>query len=327
MKPKTGNGMRKLVAGIALGFAVLALLMPRDVRVAPLVVALGLRPSAETLIVARERGLLPDERVRLIDMTWPSTAMRAFGNQVVDAAVLSLDEVLRLREPGRGVRVVMVLDVSNGSEAVIGSERVTSLVELRGRRVGVDLRSSGMMVLESALASAGVQTTEVELVPLSPSESEAAMLENQVDAVVLAEPWMTRIQRADTKVLYDSSQMKMPLYRVLVVSEQAFVEKQTELRMLMDAHFAMERELRSPDISETWSVASRREGLSLAEFQQSMGRLSMFDRKANAQLLNADGELERKSAALEAFMLERGLLKTRPASAQWIDSSFLEDAP
>jgi NitT/TauT family transport system substrate-binding protein len=319
--------MRKLVAGVALGFAALALLIPRDVRVAPLVVALGLRPSSETLIVARERGLLPDQRVRLIDMTWPSTAMRAFGNQVVDAAVLSLDEVLRLREPGRGVRVVMVLDVSNGAEAVIGSERATSLAELRGKRVGVDLRSSGMLVLESALASAGVQTTEVELVPLSPSESGAAMLDNQVDAVVLAEPWMTRLQRANTKVLYHSSQMKMPLYRVLVVSEQAFLGKQTELRLLVDAHFAMERELRFPDVPEAWSVAYRREGLSLAEFQQSLSRVSMIDREANAKILESGGELERQSAALEVFMLERGLLKAKPAVAQWIDSSLLEQAP
>ncbi len=327
MKSKPGNRMRKIVAGVALGFAALALLIPRDVRVAPLVVALGLRPSSETLIVARERGLLPDERVRLIDMTWPSTAMRAFGNQVVDAAVLSLDEVLRLREPGRGVRVVMVLDVSNGAEAVIGSERAASLVELRGKRVGVDLRSSGMLVLESALASVGVQTTEVELVPLSPSESEAAMLENQVDAVVLAEPWMTRIQRTKAKVLYDSSQLKMQLHRVLVVSEQAFQEKQAELRMLIDAHFAMELELRSPAIPMAWSVASRREGLSLAEFQQSLGRVRMIDRGANALLLKADGELERQSVALETFMLERGLLKTKPVTTQWIDSSLLEESP
>jgi len=301
--------MRKLVAGAALGFAVLALFIPRDARVAPLVVALGLRPSSETLIVARERGLLPDERIRLIDMTWPSAAMRAFGNQVVDAAVLSLDEVLRLREPGRAVRVVMVLDVSKGAEAVIGGERVTSLIELRGKRVGVDIRSSGMLILESALASAGVQISEVELVPLSPSESEAAMLENQVDAVVLAEPWMTRIQRAKTKVLFDSTQLKMPLYRVLVVSEQAFQEKQAELRLLIDAHFALERELRAPEIPATWSVAFRREGLGLAEFQQSLSRMRIVDREANIRLLETEGELERQSAALETFMLERGWLR------------------
>jgi NitT/TauT family transport system substrate-binding protein len=327
VKTRTDNRMRKLVAVVALSFAMIAFFIPRDVRVAPLVVALGVRPSSETLIVARERGLLPDERVRLIDMTWPSTAMRAFGNQVVDAAILSLDEVLRLREPGRGVRVVMAVDVSEGAEAVVGSERAGSLVELRGKRVGVDQRSSGMLVLESALASVGVQTTEVNLVPLSPSESEAAMLDNQVDAVVLAEPWLTYIQRSDAKVLYDSSQLKMPLYRVLVVSEQAFQEKQAELRLLIDAHFALERELRSPGIPGAWHVASRREGLSMAEFQQSLGRVKMISREDNARLLKADGDLSRLSTELEMFMLERGLLKAMPAPTSWLDSSLLEDAP
>ena len=325
MEPNSENRMRTIVAGLALGFASLALLISREARVAPLVVALGLRPSSETFIVARERGLLPNEWVRLIDMPWPSTAMRAFGNQVVDAVVLSLDEVLRLREPGKGVRVVMVLDVSKGAEAVIGSERVGSVSELRGKRVGVDLRSSGMLVLESALASVGVQTSEVELVPLSPSESEAAILENQVDAVVLAEPWMTRIRRAKTKVLYDCSEMKMPLHSVLVVSEQAFQEKQMELRLLIDAHFATERDLRLAEIPPTWRIASRREGLSITEFQQSLSWVKMIDREVNAHLLKSDGELERHAAALEAFMLERGMLNTKPAPAHWIDDSLLEE--
>ncbi len=97
--------------------------------------------------------------------------------------------------------------------------------------------------------------------------------------------------------------------------------------MLVDAHFTMQRELRSPDSFATWSVASRREGLSLAEFQQSLGRVSMIDRETNAKILESEGELESQSAALEVFMLEHGLLKTKPAPAQWIDRSLLEGSP
>ena len=98
-----------------------------------------------------------------------------------------------------------------------------------------------------------------------------------------------------------------------------------ELRLLIEAHFAMERQLRSENISETWSVASRREGLSLAEFQQSLSRVKMIDRDDNAQLLKSDGELERHAIALETFMLERGMLNTKPAPAHWIDDSLLEE--
>jgi hypothetical protein len=47
MKATAGDRMREFVAVVALGFAVLALLIPRDARVAPLVVALGLRPSSK----------------------------------------------------------------------------------------------------------------------------------------------------------------------------------------------------------------------------------------------------------------------------------------
>jgi NitT/TauT family transport system substrate-binding protein len=95
-----------VLALVALLLAVAAWL-PQRARPDPLTVAVGLWPGSETLLLARERGLLPLDHVQLVEMTWASATMRAFGNGVVDAAVLSLDEVMRLRESHLDLRVAM----------------------------------------------------------------------------------------------------------------------------------------------------------------------------------------------------------------------------
>lgn len=327
VKIKHNNLMRWLALLAAVLLLIAGVLLPRGDRTEPLKVALGVWPGVETLIVARERGLLPKEQVQLIDMTWPSAASRAFDNGVVDAAVLSLDEVLRLREGGHEPRVVMVMDVSLGADVVLGGKGMNVLADLQGKRVGVDVRSAGMVLLESALESVGLHGGDVDVVPLSPAEVASAMAKQQVDAVVLAEPWATRIRRKGGKVLYDSQQLKVPMYRVLVASAQALKEQRPELRMVMAAHLAMGGALDFAKEASTHEVVLRREGLSLEEFGQTMTRVKLMDRATAARLMQPGGELTAQSAALETWMHEAGLLHGQATTALLMDGSLLKETP
>lgn len=312
------------LAGVVL-LLTMAVLMPREERVDTLQMAIGLGPGAESFVLARERGLLPKDRVQLIDMSWPSAAMRAFGNGVVDAAVLSLDEVLRLREGGHDLRVVMVLDVSAGADVVLGGDEVKKLADLRGKRVGCDGRSSGMVLLESALASVGMRGSDIEFVPLSPSEMAASWAEHRMDAMVLAEPWATRVQRSGGGTsLYDSRQMKLPIYRVLVASSQAVKSQRDELRMVMAAYRRGNQELQLAGEGGVSEVVLRREGLNEAEFRQCMTRMKTVTAAESARLLKPGGDLVRHASGLEQMMRSAGLLERLPATQSWIDASLQE---
>ncbi len=324
LKATRNNRMRWLALLAAAVLLAIAAALPRPSQSEALKLALGLWPGVETLVVAREKGRLPKENVQLIAMTWPSAAMRAFGNGAVDAAVLTLDEVLRLREGGYDLRVMMVMDVSAGGDVVLGGADVRSPADLRGKRVGVDLRSSGRVLLQSALQSAGVSGRDVEMVPLNPSEVAAAMKERRVDAVVLAEPWATRLRRTGGNEVFDSRQLKWPMYRVLVASSRAVRSQRTELQRVMAAHFEASTVFHSNFEDPALTTVLRREGVSLEEFKDCMTRVKLIDREAGAHLMAPKGALEAHSAALEAWMCEVGLLEGRTLDSVWLDASLLE---
>lgn len=313
---------------LLLAFLLLAVAasLPRHSQADPFTVAVGMWPGCEPLMLARERGLLPADQVQLIEMTWASATMRAFGSGVVDAAVLSLDEVMRLRETGRDLRVVMVMDASTGGDALIVRDEVKTLADLKGRRVGVDLRATGMYLLTCALEEAGLKSSDLELVPVNLPETEDIFINKEVDAVVSAEPWVTKLRAAGGHSLFDSSQAHTPAYRVLVVSEEALTEQRAEVLKVVRAHFAMMKELHKGGEIQGMEAILRRQMLSRAEFFSCWSRLKSLNLEENRALIGGDAQgLLKNAASVEEKMRSNALLYRPVSTHPWIDGSLLKE--
>lgn len=317
-----------LVLGCAAILLLTAVLLPAPVARKPLSVAVGVWPGSETLVLARERGLLPAKQVQLVEVTWASAAMRALGNEVVDAAVLSLDELLRLRDSGADVRVVAVTDVSQGNDALMVREGVQRLADLKGKRVGVDMRAAGMYLMTMAMKEAGLGRADLELVPINLPETDVAFQEGMVDAVVVSEPWLTMLRTLKAHSLVDSRSLTPPIYRLLVVSADAAETRKEDVQLLVRAHFEMMRELRKRQTVPDLEVCLRRQGLSQEEFFRCWESLRPVELDENMTLLGKDtATLTVIAGAVEKNMRESQLLYRPLQNRPWTESAFLKEVP
>lgn len=241
----------------------------------PLKVAVGVWPGSETLTIARERGILEDERVRVVELTWTSAAVRAFANHGVDAAVLSLDEALNLRRASRDARVVMPMDVSDGADALMAPQGTAQSADLRGKRIGVEMRTAGERLLARALETRGIAMSEVTLIQLNLAETETALRDGEVDAVVTSEPWLTRLRAAGAVTLFDSKQMAGELYRVLVVRADVLEKRADDVARLVRAHFMVRDDLAAHLSEAELDVVMRREELSAGQWRQVLAAVKL----------------------------------------------------
>ncbi len=319
---------RIFAAALVVVLLVVAMRLPRNQHEGPLRVAVGIWPGSESLVLARAMGLLPADRFQLMEVTWASAAYRAFDNGVVDAVVLSLDGVLRLLESGEALRVIYVMDVSKGADAIlVRDEGETTVLDLKGRRVGVDVRGSGMYLLAAALAPAGLTITDVEIVPLLQPEMEAAFLLGDVNAVVVSEPWMTELRAKGARVLMDSNAVSPPIYRVLAVTESALQERGDELVELLSAHLAMVPRLQVGGDEKEMNAILRREGLTRGKFTAALGRVHHLDVMENRSLLGEQGAgIANIVSKLDERMDGSENRAHAPLVEDWIDASILEAA-
>jgi len=314
--------LQRLLAPLCAVLLLIAAFPPYPKEKKPLRVVPGVWPAGEALLVARDLDTLPRRHFHVIEIPWASAVVRAFANGAADVSVVTMDNVIRMREAGQKFQVLMALSQSAGADAVLVREGIQHLEDLKGKRVAVE-RGAGTYLLINALESVGLTQAETVPVPMFQSEMELALQNGQVDAVVVAEPWLTKLSRNGVRSLYDSTQLKVPIIYVLVASERACAESREELVSLLKAQADMARKIGTGNPFPGMEAAARRERVDAKDLAAGLSRLRSLQKAQNAEVLK---QLPQMSQQMVEQLLRNDVIRTRPATDGWINLSFSEEA-
>ncbi len=290
----------------------------------PLRLGTNLWPGYEPLYVSRAQGELPDDKVVLVELLSASEVMRAFRNGVIDAAALTLDEVINLRLAGLKPVVFQVTNISMGADVILARPDITRFDQLKGRRIGVEATALGAYVLSRALELNQMTLDEIEVVHLEVNEHAAAFSEGRVDAVVTFDPVPQQIGADNAVRLFDSTSLPGEIVDVLIVRESLLEEREEEIRLLISAwHQALAFIKREPNASA--KMMSERLKVSPEEVQQSLKGLVLPDREASLKLFKGDPvPLYQQAGRLAASMKASGLIDQVPELEGLIYSHYPE---
>lgn len=295
-----------IVSTAALGCFVFALFWAGLPASSPFVVAVGTRMGSEALVFALSRGEpLPASQLRLVEMVGATALARALENEVVDAAILSLDEVLQMGDGGQPVRIALLLEQSRGADVLLAKEGITRIEDLRGRRIGVELRSVGHYLLHKALKSVEMDLGDVQLIPLTAREVPNA-LEDQVDALVVSEPDLRHVNLVKAIRLFDSSELEQPIVRVLAVREAVWAQHIEVIQKICARFFEVQPQMTSSD-EEFMAFIARRTGLTPSDASGAIRRCGFLTREKMRQLA-VGGRLETILASKRQEMIQAELL-------------------
>ena len=266
--------------------------------------------GSEPLYLARELGTLDPKVVQLVEYPSASEVLRAFRNQAIDGMVISLDELFGLAADGLQPRIILVVDVSHGADAVVGRASMRTMKDLKGKRVAVESGALGAFVLSRALALNGMQARDVKVVRLESNEQPGAFEKGQVDAAVTFDPYRDQLLRAGARSLFDSTQIPGEIVDLVAVRASVLEQQPKAVQALLTGWLAaidyLKREPKD---------AARRMGIRLQttgeQFLNALNGLHIPSREENLKLLGGtQPELAVSGRRLMALMLEAKLLRT-----------------
>lgn len=280
-------------------------------------------PGYEPLYLAREQEGWPGQNIRLIEYPSASEVLRAFRNKTLEAASLTLDEVMLLRNQGIPVTVVLVHDVSAGGDVIVARQGIDSMQALKGKRIGVEAGALGAYVLTRALEVNQMTLQDITIVNRDVNMHEAAMLNDEVDAVVTFEPVRTRLLQLGGEQVFDSTQIPNEIVDVLVVHQAVVQTHPQVISQLIDNWFdALAEMQRNPQTAA--SVMAKRLKISPQEVLQSYDGLRLPSIKENRVMLGgASPQLQMTAENLVRVMKEKKLLVGEIDSSNLFSDRFL----
>ena len=290
-------------------------------------VATNVWPGYESLYLARSLGFYDKSPIRLVEMTSASQVSHAFRNGTVEAAALTLDETLGLMQDGGiDLRVVLVMDISDGADVLLADARINNLQGLRGKRVGVENTATGAVVLDAALQSAGLNAKDVTIVPMTVNDHLSAWKSGEIDAVVTFEPVRSALLNLGGRELFNSSQIPGRILDVLVVRADALESHRSALKTLISGYFAALGYLTQYPQDAAARIAPRMAVDDQQVLSQFKG-LKLPSLEDNRKWLSGSAPLLFKSAAdLSSLMREHQLLQTEIKPGLLAEPKFLPAA-
>lgn len=203
----------------------------------PLRVATIPWPGYESLHLAQSLGYFQPSQIRLTEMANASQVSLALRNGTVEAGFATLDEALDLIQDGVDLRVVLVVDISNGADVVMARPGIANLQALRGKRVAVENAAVGAMMLDAMLEVSGLKVSDIQLIAATVDEHAKIYESGRADAIITFEPVRSILLKQGAHILFDSSRVPNRILDVLVVRADQIDAHRHALKKVVASHF------------------------------------------------------------------------------------------
>ncbi|HWI16409.1 MAG TPA: ABC transporter substrate-binding protein, partial [Vicinamibacterales bacterium] len=261
----------------------------------------------EALAVAERAGAFDPAEIRRVEYSSNQEILRALRNGLIESAALLLDEALVAAHDGTDLVILAAVDASKGGDAIIGQPAMTSLADLKGRRVGVQLNSGGLQMLYRGLAEAGLVIGDVTVVNVPPDRHVRMFTTGEVDAVVTFEPMRTMLLDRGGVQVFDSSAFSQDIVNVLVARRDYLVANPERGRALASAWFAGAAEIVASDSTRQW--VAHRQGLTSDQVQRALSTVDFYDAaRSRALVSDTQSALVQTAHRFHHFMRQNGRL-------------------
>lgn len=265
-------------------------------------------PGYEPLMLALEKNFYDTSQVRIIRFSTPTQSYRALRDGIIDVAAFTADEVIHYAESKHQPRIFLILDISNGADAIVAKKEIKTLADLKGKRLGVEGSALGDYVMHRAMDfTKDLKVSDLILKSAEISNQEQLFIQDEIDAAVTYEPSKSLLINAGAHVIFDSSQIPYEIVDVLVTNDKTVQTRADDLKNLAQGWFKAQSYI-SKNYKKAMHKMSQSESTTVDEFQKGYEDLIIPTKADNLKMLGENASLLEPLQRLSKLMYIKGSL-------------------
>lgn len=252
----------------------------------------------------------------------------AFAAGKLDAVTMTNGDALVTGSTGAKSVMVLLNDYSNGNDMIVGGPGITSIKDLKGKKVGVEVGFVGHLLLLTALEDNGMSEADVTLVNVPTNETPQVLASGQVAAIVAWQPNSGETLKLvpDSKPIYTSANKPGLIYDVLAASPQSLSSRRDDYMKMMKVWYRIIDYIKDPAThDDAIKIMAARVGIPPAEYEAFVkGTHILTLDEAKKHMLKADGfeSLYGSSMISDKFNVDNQVYKTAEDVSSYFDPSL-----
>ncbi len=279
-----------------IGFSFIALLISLSAKVSaePLKIAYSDWPGWVAWEVALEKQWFKEAGVD-VTFEWFDyvASLDAFAAGQLDAVSMTNGDTLVSGATGASSVMILVNDFSNGNDMIVARPGITSVAQLKGKKIGVEIGFVGHLLLLNALEKSGLKESDVTLVNVPTNETSQVLASGDVDAIVAWQPNSGQAleQVPGSTAIYTSANDKGLIYDVLAVTPQSYASNKEAWGKVVDVWYKVVDYINDPKTqADALSIMGSRVGMKPADYAPFLKGTKLLSREeAKAVFQKADG--------------------------------------
>lgn len=220
-------------------------------------------------------------------------SLDAFAAGKLDAVGMTNGDTLVIGATGAKGIMFMVTDYSNGNDMIIGKPGITSVKQLKGKKIGVEVGFVSHLLLLNALEREGLSEKDVELINVPTNETPQVLASGQVDAIVAWQPSSGQALQLvpGSKAIATSKDAPGLIYDMYVVSPQSLAQRRADWEKVVKVWYKAVEFIKNPKTQpEAISIMAARAGLTADKYKPFLdGTYIMTLDEAKKAFKKADG--------------------------------------
>lgn len=239
-------------------------------------------------------------------------ALNEFINGNADGATLTIYEMLIAASKGRPLKAVLLFDYTIGSDGVVAKKEIKSIVELKGKKIGIEKGTISHFTVLKALEKAGLNQNEVQLVNLNLDEQKKAFINNNIDAVGTYEPYLSElVSKGNGYIVFSSKEIPRAICDVFFVKDSVVANHPDAIDHWIKIWHRI-LQFKEKDNKQYLEQLSKINHTLVEDLQKSLGGIyftSLVENRIAFGTKDNPGYLIESIEEMEAFMIKEGVIK------------------
>ncbi len=323
----------RLLRPLALGLTLAALLLTHAAA-APLKVAYSDWPGWTAFAIAAEKGWFKQAGLE-VELLWfeYGPSMEAFTAGKVDAVMVTNGDALVTGANGAKNVMILVTDYSNGNDMIVAQPGISSLKDLKGKKVAVEVGFVDHLLLLNGLKKAGMTESDVELVPTPTNQTPQVLASGQVAAIAAWQPNSGQALKAvaGSKAIYTSADEPGLIYDTVAVSPQSLAQRRADWVKFVAVWDKIVAYLNDETTREDGiKIMAARAGVDAKEYAAFMSGTKLLTLAQSSKIISGKidtfGSIAGSSKIADDFNVKNGVYKESQDVTTYIDATLTTDA-